>query len=57
MVEDRFDLLHRYMQLENVDTEGITLQELFDHRHEYLEARDKIRAMCLEENDGKLPAD
>ena len=37
------DLLHKYLLMQDIDLKGLNLQELYDHRHEYLQLQEKIQ--------------
>jgi len=37
------DLMYKYFLMEDIDIKGMSLQELFDHKFEIIQLRDKVQ--------------
>lgn len=37
------DMLHKYLLMQDIDLKGMNLQELFDHRFDYLQLQEKVQ--------------
>ncbi len=48
MDKEARDLLHRYFLMDDIELKGMNLQELFDHRFEYLQLQEKIQKKFVE---------
>ena len=43
MDKESRDLLHKYFIMQDADLTGMSLQELFDYRFEYIQLHDKLQ--------------